>query len=73
MRALGKIGKDAVSALIERVEKEPVVEVRLAAIVELGNIGPDAKDAVGVLTAASKDGRKAIRDAATEALKKITK
>jgi HEAT repeat protein len=74
IRTLGSIGKDAKEALpdlIARSKSDQILEVRLAAIEQLGIIGPDAKDAVGILTQAQKDGRAEIRDAATEALKRI--
>lgn len=69
--ALGVLGKEAVPALKECVQTELVVEVRLAAIEELGAIGPDARDAVDVLTVASRDARPAVREAAEGALKRI--
>jgi HEAT repeat protein len=74
IRTLGGFGKDAREAvpdLIAKCKADMFLEIRLAAIEELGHIGPDAKDAIAILTQAQKDGRTDIREAATEALKKI--
>ena len=48
VRTLGRLGKDAVEAVPALAEclKDDVVEVRLAAVEELGNLGPQAKAAV---------------------------
>lgn len=70
---LGKAGHAAIPDLIRIVRDDEVAEVRLAAIQELGEFGPDAKEAIDALTVASKDGRLAIREAAADALKKIRK
>ena len=69
--AFGKEARDAVPDLVEKCKGDVLLEVRLAAIEELGNIGPDAKLAVGILTIAQKDGRADVREAAGESLKKI--
>jgi HEAT repeat protein len=45
--------------------------VRVAAISALGGIGPDAKEAIPLLTQAAKDKDAKVRDAAQEALRKI--
>jgi len=74
IRTLGSFGKEAREAVPDLVAKckgDVLLEVRLAAIEELGNIGPDAKPAVDILTIAQKDGRADVREAATESLKKI--
>jgi HEAT repeat protein len=71
--AVGAVGgkSDAVlQAVIERLGDESA-EVRIAAINELRAWGPAAKAAIPALTAATRDGRAAVREAATEALKKI--
>lgn len=76
IHALGKMGKAAVPVipdLIRILKDEEVPEVKLAAIQELGEFGPDAKLALEALTIASRDGRPSIREAAAEALKKIQK
>jgi HEAT repeat protein len=46
-------------------------EVRLAAIDELRLLGPAAKAAIPALTAATRDGRAAVREAAAAALKAV--
>jgi HEAT repeat protein len=76
IHTLGRLGKNALTAipeLLKVLKDEEVPEVRLAAIQELGEFGPDAKQAVEALTIASRDGRPALREAAQEALKKIQK
>ncbi len=45
--------------------------VRTAAITALGGIGPDAKDALPLLTQAARDKNAKVRDAAKEAIKKV--
>ena len=52
---------------ILRKETEVVTEVRIAAIGELGALGPDADQAVPVLQNAAQDAKKTIREAASEA------
>ena len=74
LHALGNLGKDnpdpVVPTLVEAL-KDTVVEVRIAAVVALGNIGPPAKAAIPALQNAVRDGQQAVRLAATEALKRI--
>jgi HEAT repeat protein len=73
--ALGKLGKDGVAPLQKCAANDIVVEVRLAAIEELGEIGPAANQdtVVKMLTAFLRDGRPTVREAAETALKKIQK
>jgi HEAT repeat protein len=60
--------------LAECCEKDVNLETRLAAIEELAQLGPAAKDAVEVLKKlASEDSQVSVRKAAGEALKKIQK
>jgi HEAT repeat protein len=76
IHAIGSMGKSAATAipeLIRILKEDDVIEVKVAAIEELGGFGPDAAAAVEPLTVAAKDGRIAIREAAAEALKKIQK
>ncbi len=65
------IGKDAVSAAIIAVLKDPDSNIRAAAADTLGQIGTDAEFAVPYLTTALKDPYSRVRLAATNALKKI--
>ncbi len=51
--------------------QDQLLEVRLAAIEALGNLGPDAKAALERLKMAKTDAQAAIREAAVEAIKKI--
>jgi HEAT repeat protein len=75
IRLAGVVGRGepaAVRALIARCDDENV-EARLAAIQELGQLGPAAKDAEATLRGlARNDSRTSIREAAEAALKKIT-
>jgi len=74
IHAIGAFGKSAVKTipdLIDILRRDEVADVRLAAIEELANFGPEARAALDVLKVASKDGRAAIREAAQAALKKI--
>jgi HEAT repeat protein len=70
--ALGKMGKPAVKPLtILLITRDP--NIRICAVVALGEIGPDAKTAVDLLNRLAKFDRvPEIRDAAKEAVKKIT-
>jgi HEAT repeat protein len=70
---LGKAGLPALPELIRLLKDDDVAEVRIAVIQVLGDFGPDAKDAVDALSIASRDGRPAIREAASDALKKVQK
>ncbi|MCI0683872.1 MAG: HEAT repeat domain-containing protein [Gemmataceae bacterium] len=64
--------KEAVTALAELAAKDAHVENRLAAIGELGQLGPTAASAADALaTIAAQDARAALREAAAAALKKI--
>lgn len=76
--ALGQLGKGAegVARPLLKCLADNVVEVRLAAIEAFANLGPeplgdDAKAVTSALQAASKEGQAAVREAATEALKKF--
>jgi HEAT repeat protein len=73
--ALGKFGKEAIAPLKKCAESDVTVEVRLAAIEELGTIGPDAKDdaVIALLKSYTRDSRPAVKEAAETALKKIMK
>ena len=71
---MGKLGHDAAEAvpdLIECLKTEKIVDVRVAVMKALGEFGPDAKDAVELLTAAARSTQPGIREAAESALKKI--
>ena len=74
LHALGNLGKDdpdaVVPVLVEGI-RDIVIEVRIAAILALGSIGPEAKAAVPALSNAARDGQAGVREAATDALKKI--
>jgi HEAT repeat protein len=84
MHTLGNIGKDlgaerknVVKALVAGMS-DRVLEVRVAAVETLGALGPDGlgDELAGVidrLTDAKRDSQKAVRDAATDALKKLVK
>jgi HEAT repeat protein len=70
--ALGKTNPEAVTALIAAAREDESTENRIAAIQELGELGPLAKSAVEPLTTiAAQDARAAIREAAGKALKQI--
>jgi HEAT repeat protein len=72
--ALGGLGKDAAPTvgLLAKCVKENHVEVRLAAIRALGNIGPAAVAAVDpTLLEAARESQKDVREAALDAIKKI--
>jgi HEAT repeat protein len=72
--ALGNLGKEmpaeVVPVLVDRLQ-DTVLDVRVAAALALGFIGPEAKAAVPALTGAARDGLAPLREAAGEALKKI--
>jgi HEAT repeat protein len=70
--ALGKMGKPAVKPLTTLlISRDP--NIRICAVVALGEIGPDAKSAVDLLNRLAKlDRVPEIRDAAKDAVKKIT-
>jgi hypothetical protein len=75
IRATGALAthqKEAVGTLAQLALKDGHVENRLAAIGELGQLGPVASDAAEALAGiASQDARAAVRDAAAAALKKV--
>jgi HEAT repeat protein len=68
---LGKEEKEVVPALEKVAREDRNVEVRVAAIQELGGLGPAAKSAERTLTDLAGDPRPAIREAATYALKRV--
>ncbi len=82
LHAIGRMGgelgddrKEAVLAILARMD-DNVLEVRIAAIEALANLGTDglgdqAKAAVNRLTEATRDPQKAVGDAAKLALKKV--
>lgn len=70
--AVGREQKEAIELLGQLAQKDEHVENRLAAIGELGQLGPAALPAAKVLESLStQDARAAIREAATAALKKV--
>ena len=69
---LGKQEKEIVTALQEVARLDGNVEVRVAAIQELGQLGPDGKAAEETLAdLAANDPRPSIREAAQAALKRV--
>lgn len=68
---LGNSLKDHIPALVEQLNQEPEGEVRLAIVQELGNLGPDAKDALPALNKTTTDVQITIREAAKIAIKKV--
>ena len=68
--ALSRIGKAAVPYLIQAL-KDEISEVRFAAVGALGQIGPDARDAIQPLIEALEDKNLLYREAAEDALEKI--
>jgi HEAT repeat protein len=84
MHALGKIGKDLGEETKDIVKdlfgllEDRVLEVKISAIETLGNIGSEGlgdqrKAVVDRLTEITRDTQKGVREAATEAIKKLTK
>jgi HEAT repeat protein len=84
MHALGTIGKDLGNERTNVVKDlftlldDRVLEVRISAIETLGNLGPDGvgedrQAVVDRLTAATRDGNKAVRESAALAIKKLMK
>lgn len=75
VRVAGSIAErqgEVVPALVEVALKDESTDTRLAALQELGQLGPIASSAVDALNQlAGNDVRASIREAATEALKKI--
>ena len=73
IQALSKMGKSAVRPLTNLLNARIDPNIRLGAVIALGEIGPDAKSALTILTLLSRTDRvQEIRDAAKEAIKKIT-
>ncbi len=74
VRVAGPLGKDVPAVVAELTTlcvKDADVEVRVAAVQELGRLGSVASEAVPVLKRLSSEGRPAVREAAKEALKQI--
>lgn len=72
--ALAKANADAVPVLAKLAQDDDAAENRLAAIQELGDLGPTATAAIPVLQGiAQGDARATLREAAQAALKKINK
>jgi HEAT repeat protein len=69
---LGDDAKDAVPGLIAQLKKETVLDVQVALIKGLGELGSVAKDAKGVLADFSRSAQTALREAAEDALKKVS-
>lgn len=68
--ALFGMGKEIVPTMISLL-KDDDSEMRRGSAWMLGNLGPDAKDAIPALTVALNDSSEAVRIKAAEALKKI--
>jgi HEAT repeat protein len=68
---LGKQEKEVIGQLEKVARADGNVEVRVAAIQELGGLGPAARSAEGTLAKLATEARASIRDAAVEALKRI--
>ncbi len=68
---LGKDEKEVIPALEKLAKEDRNVEVRVAAIQELGGLGPAAKSAEATLVELANDARPSIREAATVALKRV--
>lgn len=70
---LGKTTPEAVGVLTAVAKNDDSTENRIAAIQELGELGPLAKEAMKELSViAQQDGRAAVRDAANKAVKSIS-
>lgn len=69
--ALGPAAKETVAALIQVMDSEPRVEVRMDVAAALGAIGPGAKAAIPVLLKAAQDQNSELRKAALCALVNI--
>ena len=63
--------KDYLKDLSEQMSKDPEGDVRLAIVQEVGNLGPEAKDALPALLKATTDVQISIREAAKVAVKKV--
>ena len=68
---LGADLKIHLKELSELLVKDPEGEVRLAIVQEIGNLGPDAKEALPALVRATTDVQITIREAAKVAVKKV--
>ena len=68
--ALGKMGEDAVPALIQELES-PDQDVRILATKSLGRIGKDAYDAISLLIEGLQDSSSGVRWQSSLALRKI--
>ncbi|WP_029629891.1 HEAT repeat domain-containing protein [Zavarzinella formosa] len=68
---LGNDLKNYLKELVEQLSKDPEGEVRLAIVQEVGNLGPDAKEALPALAKATTDVQITIREAAKVAVKKV--
>ncbi len=72
VKALGKIGRPAIAFLIKTLEDKDKIRIaREGAAKALGNIGPDAKEAVPALIKALENDESDVRKAAAEALGNI--
>ncbi len=71
MAAMAKEKTDALVELAKLAENDGSPEIRIAAIQELGQLGPFARDQEPVLARLVNDPRAAVREAAGSALKKI--
>ena len=68
---LGRAEKEVVTMLQNLARKDGNIEVRIAAIQELAQMGPAAKAAIPALVSASRDARSAVSEAAKDALKRV--
>ncbi len=66
--ALGVAAKEQVAPLIQMMESEPNIEVRLDVTSALGAIGPEARRAIPVLVKAAQDKNSDLRNRAVAAL-----
>jgi HEAT repeat protein len=69
--ALGAAAKEGVAALIQIMDSEASVEVRLDVTAALGAIGPEARAAIPMLLKATKDQNPELRSRALFALVNI--
>jgi predicted Zn finger-like uncharacterized protein len=73
-QTLGAIGKPAVPDLVKALKGSADANVRAAVATALGEVGPDAKDALQILLVYSQqDTEQSVRDAASKAVLKIRK
>jgi HEAT repeat protein len=74
VNVIGRLGPDAADALKDLVaclKSEKVVENRIAVLQALGQMGPQAKEAAGLVAEFTRSPNATVKEAATEALKKI--